>query len=72
MPCKNPKPKRIKRGRFIPLPGGHGSIRINRDGTVLYRAPRRKNPSRRKTKKQLARGMRKMRAWVRAEGKKRR
>lgn len=67
MPCKNPKPKPIKRGRFLPLPGGHGSIAIERNGTVLYRAPKKKNPSRRKAKKQLKRGMRKMRAWVRAQ-----
>lgn len=34
--------KRLKRGQTIQLPGGHGSIKIQRGGAVFFTAPRPK------------------------------
>lgn len=33
------KPKRIKRGQFVTLPGRAGAIKIERSGAVVYKAP---------------------------------
>lgn len=68
MPNKPTAQKRIARGKWVRLPQGAGSIRIERNGAVVYRAAAKRNPSKRKVKKQLARGMRATRAWVRAGG----
>ena len=45
--------KRIKRGEFVRLPNGAGSISIGKEGAVLYRpaAPAKKNPTATKRKR---------------------
>jgi hypothetical protein len=62
-------PRKIKRGSFVRLPGGAGSIKIERSGEVIYKrpgaaAPAKRNPSKRKTLKRTAAALSK---WMRAE-----
>jgi hypothetical protein len=57
--------KTIKRGKFVRLPNGAGSIKIERGGEVIYKAPaKRKNPTKRSTRKRASRALA---SWVRGE-----
>lgn len=48
---KNTKPKKLKRGQAIRVPGA-GTVTISKDGAVLFRGtPLRPNPARKKAAK---------------------
>jgi hypothetical protein len=65
--------KRIKRGEFVRLPNGAGSIAIGKEGAVIFR-PAVKNPTAAKRKRTApkakqpgARVAKALKAWVRSQ-----
>lgn len=64
MPARKGNP--IKRGAFVKLPNNAGSIKIERSGEIVYKAPapKKKNPTKRSTRKRTGAALT---AWVRRE-----